>query len=319
MICRNCSAIIPENSEKCPNCNKYPGKKPKKKSTTVIWIVLIAVFVVCFLFGLSDILKSYSPLFSTTESQLTTNKAETTLSDTLQSTTLQEFELSQSETYTQVETSVNENEASTEKENDKNNPLFSFPISTQYVFEYDEIRTCNRAFVKIDKNTLKQLSQEQFKDYIMARIYKVNYCWFTIDFGDSTGIVFQSGNFSLISYGEIDELGRIEKLFGYILLKKDGSYVYKAENEISVANVSQQSTFATQIPETTETTEISETETTKSEETTQSSADQTSVFVTQNGKKFHTADCYYLSSTATKMTKQEAIDYGYSPCSKCNP
>lgn len=320
MICRNCSAVIPQDSEICPNCNKYPGRKPEKKKPSALVIVLIVILLGFAVYGFYNIVKG-NPLISvnqTTKADITTNKDETT-SFSNEEETSQEFDVSQSFTDSQNdETDVDfENDSETTSDSStSDNPLFSSPISTQYVFEYDEIRTCNRAFINLDKNALKSVTQEQFKDYIFARIYKVNYCWFTIDCGDKTGIVFQSGNFSLISYGEIDELGRIEKLLGYILLKKDGTYVYKSADEITPDFVSEQNTTVSQ---TTETQIAQESQTVVTDETTSSTQSQPSVFVTQSGKKYHKADCYYLSSAATKMTKEEAIENGYEPCSKCNP
>ena len=40
-------------------------------------------------------------------------------------------------------------------------------------------------------------------------------------------------------------------------------------------------------------------------------------YVTSSGTKYHKDGCSYLKKTKTKMTVQEAKDYGYSPCSRC--
>ncbi len=43
------------------------------------------------------------------------------------------------------------------------------------------------------------------------------------------------------------------------------------------------------------------------------------VYITETGKKYHVADCPYLSQGKIKTTLKEAKDEGLSPCSKCNP
>jgi hypothetical protein len=42
------------------------------------------------------------------------------------------------------------------------------------------------------------------------------------------------------------------------------------------------------------------------------------VYVTQNGKKYHTADCRWVKGRETvKMSEDEAIKKGYQPCGQC--
>ena len=41
------------------------------------------------------------------------------------------------------------------------------------------------------------------------------------------------------------------------------------------------------------------------------------VWVTKTGSFYHMEGCRYLKSKAGSMTQKEAIDKGYSPCSKC--
>lgn len=46
--------------------------------------------------------------------------------------------------------------------------------------------------------------------------------------------------------------------------------------------------------------------------------DDTIVYVTPHGEKYHTSDCSYLT-TYDSMTIEEAERNGYEPCSRCNP
>ena len=70
--------------------------------------------------------------------------------------------------------------------------------------------------------------------------------------------------------------------------------------------------------------ESTETESTRGETPTNASADFTSdsqeyVYVTASGKKYHKADCKYLRSSSSRLTRSEAEEQGYTPCSVCNP
>jgi micrococcal nuclease len=43
------------------------------------------------------------------------------------------------------------------------------------------------------------------------------------------------------------------------------------------------------------------------------------VYVTKTGKKYHSADCSYLSKSAVPIKLSDAKAKGYSPCGRCNP
>jgi hypothetical protein len=43
------------------------------------------------------------------------------------------------------------------------------------------------------------------------------------------------------------------------------------------------------------------------------------VYITETGEKYHRDGCQYLSKSKIDITKQDAINGGYTPCSKCNP
>ena len=47
--------------------------------------------------------------------------------------------------------------------------------------------------------------------------------------------------------------------------------------------------------------------------------DETIVYVTETGTKYHTEDCSYLSSTKIPISLEQAILEGREPCSRCNP
>ena len=43
------------------------------------------------------------------------------------------------------------------------------------------------------------------------------------------------------------------------------------------------------------------------------------VYVTKTGKKYHSANCTYLSKSKIETNLPDAIARGYTACSKCNP
>lgn len=45
----------------------------------------------------------------------------------------------------------------------------------------------------------------------------------------------------------------------------------------------------------------------------------TIVYVTDSGEKYHSAGCRYLSRSQNSITLEDAVNEGYSPCSRCNP
>jgi len=49
------------------------------------------------------------------------------------------------------------------------------------------------------------------------------------------------------------------------------------------------------------------------------SAQTETVYVTKTGSKYHLSSCSYLRSSSISMNLKEAVDEGYSPCSRCNP
>ena len=47
--------------------------------------------------------------------------------------------------------------------------------------------------------------------------------------------------------------------------------------------------------------------------------DETIVYVTKSGEKYHTADCSYLTDSAMPVSLEQAIAEGKTPCSRCHP
>lgn len=50
-----------------------------------------------------------------------------------------------------------------------------------------------------------------------------------------------------------------------------------------------------------------------------STSNSYTVYITDTGKKYHSASCSYLKKSKHAISKSSAISQGYSACSKCNP
>ena len=48
-------------------------------------------------------------------------------------------------------------------------------------------------------------------------------------------------------------------------------------------------------------------------------ADDPIVYITKTGKKYHTATCSYLRQSKIPIELSEAVERGYTPCSRCDP
>ncbi len=48
-------------------------------------------------------------------------------------------------------------------------------------------------------------------------------------------------------------------------------------------------------------------------------ADETIVYVTKSGEKYHTADCSYLTDSAIPVSLEQAVAEGKTPCKRCHP
>lgn len=48
-------------------------------------------------------------------------------------------------------------------------------------------------------------------------------------------------------------------------------------------------------------------------------ANEDLVFITQSGSKYHTESCEYVTYPPVAVTRLQALDEGYTPCSRCNP
>ena len=78
-----------------------------------------------------------------------------------------------------------------------------------------------RAELTVDKDSVKNLSDQDFDSFIETEIAGKEYNWFTIMFNDGTGIIFTGCDTTLPVYGKVDKEGMLEKPIGYIKRLQD--------------------------------------------------------------------------------------------------
>lgn len=85
-----------------------------------------------------------------------------------------------------------------------------------------------RAEIIVSKASIKELSPEEFNDFLENEISGSGYNWFTIDFNDGTGIVFTGCDIELPIFGKIGDEGMLQETIGYIERHSvEGSVTYE--------------------------------------------------------------------------------------------
>lgn len=114
-----------------------------------------------------------------------------------------------------------ENEGKRDKKKKENkNPLLEAEIE-----EYD-----NYACITLSKDEIKSITEEDYKEFleIVQEYAEKEYNWFSILFGDGTGITFPGCMTYVANYGKVDDEGALLEYIGVIML--DGEhYIYSEE------------------------------------------------------------------------------------------
>ena len=121
-------------------------------------------------------------------------------------------------------------EAKTEPEEAKqesDNPLMNAEIQIGDVLDGTKSEKLGEwAEIQISKETLKEITQEQFLEFCNDIVKDSGYNWFTISFEDRTGIQFAGSIPYVATYGNLDNEGCITESIGTIMVQEDGRYSY---------------------------------------------------------------------------------------------
>lgn len=117
----------------------------------------------------------------------------------------------------------NDGTSKTIKASDKNNVFMNADVNeslTQIGAGYGR-----RAYIVIDKETAKTASQENFAEFLEMRVDGKDYNWFTIDFGDGTGIVFPGCLWEIGTYCKLQPEGMQGETIGYLKVVDRDNYI----------------------------------------------------------------------------------------------
>lgn len=348
MICRNCSAVIPDDSELCPSCGHNPAKRGRSRKAAVIVLLLsLIIFSSCVMIAVRI---NRNP--AGTETTAGYSSSGTTAFFALKSTSAPS-ETAEPETTDTEKESVSGSGVAKSTESFRNFQVETFEISASA----NETKA-QRARIKADKEDFL-INGEEYLEYICRNIITKNsYVWLTIDFGDDTGIVFLSDNTGGADYGKIDENGLIRELYGSFIISRQANYSYypaivtasKTEPEktssdtatseskapatettvsdaLATAGVTTSEaktekpsdTAAETKPTEKKTAEPQSSKTTSAVTASSKSVASSAVYITATGSKFHRDGCGSLSKSKIKIDRNEALEKGYEPCKRCNP
>ena len=335
MICRNCSAVVPDDCGRCPSCGKEPDKRGQSGKTAVV-TVLIALVI--FLSCTAIALKINRPdIFITAASTAAPTSAETTA-----------FFAFEEKTGTEAQTQAEQTTEETAGTKEDTSAVSESIQSADYVLETVPVKDSSgneqskRAVIRADKEDFQRDGKNCFEKIRRTAAGESGYLWLTVTFDDSTGIVFFADSTFAASYGILDGKGLVSELFGVIIIGQDGSCSYfpvsKAANgepettdtQITEEAAEQSDESDTEAVFDTEEASQAETQTqvqtqsvSEKEETDGKAAENdnsgSAVYITATGKKFHRPGCASLSKSKIRIDRSEALNEGYEPCKRCNP
>lgn len=109
----------------------------------------------------------------------------------------------------------------------ESNPLMAAALLTSPVNSGSGESIGRRAYIKISKETLKTVTNEQYADFVKKRVENSGNNWVSIICDDGTGICFVGSMGYIADYGELDSEGAIVSGIGTIMLTENG-YKYEA-------------------------------------------------------------------------------------------
>lgn len=295
MICRNCSALIEDGSEKCPVCHKNPSKRGSKsggKKAFVAGLVLVLLAAAAYLiYSNFDLVKEKVGAFIPA---LSSQTGETTAATAAETTT----------------------QSSTQKpgETEGDFSLLKAELSKK-ALEKDGKKIALHGTVSLRKSQLKALSQTELSDFFKEYAKETDLAWLTLRCEDETGIVLEKGS-AVAVYGKLDENDYVKEVLGMILTDSSEKYVYiPSDGSARSVNVTEPET--TTAAETTAAAATTEKKTSAKKNVAKDS--EKVVFIEKGIKCYHKSSCKLLSKAKKSIAKSEAIEKGYTRCKKCKP
>ena len=289
--------------------------KDNKSSKSGCLIIIVAAILI---FG--GMFSSYSKDNNTKVS--TTNSYNTTkITTDISNTTIPENEET---TTTTKEVTVNSNYLTTVPET--TNPLMALTVKTAEIPNIDK----NRGYIEISKEDFSKISKSEYIEFCenVVSPSSSNYNYFTVDFGNGTGICYAGCFIYDGTYGILDDTGAVVEKQGSIsidLTTKDVAsdiFSFKTVDEIqSNVTVPTSEEITTVL-----TTSIIDVTTNEKIKSTTNDRPITSTYVLNTSTmKFHKSTCKDVDKIKEENystfdgSRDEIIGMGYEPCKHCNP
>lgn len=159
------------------------------------------------------------------------------MNDAMNGKTESTEETTEEETGTQEETEVQEPETEAESETaeqstESSNILLTAPVTVRDVKNGTNTEVIGEwAEIVVAKELVEAVTMDEFVEFCNTAVQDSGYNWYTISFGDGTGIQFQGSISAVATYGTLDNEGCIEEAVGTIMLQEDGTYSYTENQE----------------------------------------------------------------------------------------
>ena len=159
------------------------------------------------------------------------------MNDAMNGKTESTEEATEEETDTQEETEVQEPETEAESETaeqstESSNILLAAPVTVSDVMNGTKTEVIGEwAEIAVAKELVEAVTMDEFVEFCNTVVQDSGYNWYTISFGDGTGIQFQGSFSAVATYGTLDNEGCIEEAVGTIMLQEDGTYSYTENQE----------------------------------------------------------------------------------------
>lgn len=108
----------------------------------------------------------------------------------------------------------------------KHNVLMDYDLTVKEVKSGDGSVIGQRAYIRIMKSQLQEITSENFVEFVESRVRDSGYNWVSIICDDGTGICFPGSMVQVADYGKLDDDGSILESYGTIALEEDGAYSY---------------------------------------------------------------------------------------------
>lgn len=110
--------------------------------------------------------------------------------------------------------------------NISDNPLMNLKVQTGNVMNgMGDTVLGERAFSRMDKEDIRNITSEQYTEFVDKKIKDSGYNWYSIIFTDGTGIQWAGSDPGNAVYGKMDLEGCVTEPEGYIQIR-DGKYSY---------------------------------------------------------------------------------------------